>query len=115
MLCELTTLRWARGTRNDEYETVRWERIDETNEEPFKMERPEDERNTDGPRTIEAIDGEQDVHCAPDGRLLMKAVARSSILAIVNIHPLELALHHKFHIILRATLRSPPVRFPPPL
>ena len=58
---ELATPRWARGARNDEYEYVAQERVDEVNEEELvEVERPEDERDSDSPWTIEAIDGEQD-------------------------------------------------------
>ena len=56
---ELATPRWARGARNDDFEFVAQERVDEANEEePVDLERPEDERDSDSPWTIEAVDGE---------------------------------------------------------
>lgn len=58
---ELATPRWARGVRNDEYEFVTQERVDEVNEEELvDVGAPEDDRDSDSPWTIEAIDGEQD-------------------------------------------------------
>lgn len=58
---ELATPRWARGVRNDEYEFATQERVDEVNEEELiEVGGLEDERNSDSPWTIEAIDGEQD-------------------------------------------------------
>ncbi|PIL23714.1 hypothetical protein GSI_13464 [Ganoderma sinense ZZ0214-1] len=58
---ELATPRWARGVRNDEYEFVTQERVDEVNEEELvEVGGPEDDRDSDSPWTIEAIDGEQD-------------------------------------------------------
>ncbi|KAI0686085.1 hypothetical protein C8T65DRAFT_747550 [Cerioporus squamosus] len=59
---ELATPRWARGPRNDDFEFVAQERVDEINEEdPVEVDMPEDDREmSDSPWTIEAIDGEQD-------------------------------------------------------
>ncbi|KAI1790730.1 hypothetical protein LXA43DRAFT_890518 [Ganoderma leucocontextum] len=58
---ELATPRWARGARNDDYEFVTQERVDEVNEEePVEVGGLEDDRDSDSPWTIEAIDGEQD-------------------------------------------------------
>ena len=58
---ELATPRWARGARNDDFEFVAQERVDEVNEdEAVEGERQEDDRDSDSPWTIEAIDGEQD-------------------------------------------------------
>ena len=59
---ELATPRWARGPRNDDYEFVAQEPVDEVNEDDVvEVERPEDDRElSDSPWTIEAIDGEQD-------------------------------------------------------
>ncbi|RPD79759.1 hypothetical protein L226DRAFT_435870, partial [Lentinus tigrinus ALCF2SS1-7] len=59
---ELATPRWARGPRNDDYEFVAQERVDELNEDDaVEVDRPEDDRElSDSPWTIEAIDGEQD-------------------------------------------------------
>ncbi|KAI0807072.1 hypothetical protein C8Q74DRAFT_1362620 [Fomes fomentarius] len=58
---ELTTPRWARGARNDDFEFVAQERVDEVvEEEAVEVEGQEDDRDSDSPWTIEAIDGEQD-------------------------------------------------------
>lgn len=62
---ELTTPRWARGARSDDFEFVaQEERVDELDdEEGVEVDMPEDdlERDlSDSPWTIEAIDGEQD-------------------------------------------------------
>ncbi len=58
---ELATPRWARGARNDEFEFVTQERVVEVDEEePVEVEGLEDDRDSDSPWTIEAIDGEQD-------------------------------------------------------
>ena len=56
---ELATPRWARGARNDDFEFVAQERVDEVNEEDLvELERPDDDRDSDSPWTIEAVDGE---------------------------------------------------------
>ncbi|KAI0747804.1 hypothetical protein C8Q80DRAFT_696201 [Daedaleopsis nitida] len=58
---ELATPRWARGARNDDFEFVAQERVDEVNEdETVDADRLEEDRDSDSPWTIEAIDGEQD-------------------------------------------------------
>ncbi|KAI0332081.1 hypothetical protein GY45DRAFT_1247509 [Cubamyces sp. BRFM 1775] len=60
---ELATPRWARGARNDDFEFVAQERVEEVNEEEeVEEERPEDQErdHPDSPWTIEAVDGEQD-------------------------------------------------------
>ncbi|KAI0781247.1 hypothetical protein BD413DRAFT_462400 [Trametes elegans] len=61
---ELATPRWARGARNDDYEFVAQERVEEVNEEPDveedRLEEDQGRDHPDSPWTIEAIDGEQD-------------------------------------------------------
>ncbi|KAI8998918.1 hypothetical protein BD414DRAFT_406715 [Trametes punicea] len=59
---ELATPRWARGARNDDFDLVAQEGVEEVNEEEVHEDRPEDQErdHPDSPWTIEAIDGEQD-------------------------------------------------------
>ncbi|KAH9901650.1 hypothetical protein C8Q73DRAFT_253672 [Cubamyces lactineus] len=60
---ELATPRWARGARNDDFEFVAQERVEEVNEEEEVEEERQEEQerdHPDSPWTIEAVDGEQD-------------------------------------------------------
>ncbi|KAI0646766.1 hypothetical protein C8Q79DRAFT_1067692 [Trametes meyenii] len=61
---ELATPRWARGARNDDFEFVAQERVEEVNEEEGaeeeRLEEDQERDHPDSPWTIEAIDGEQD-------------------------------------------------------
>ncbi|KAI0637280.1 hypothetical protein C8Q77DRAFT_559238 [Trametes polyzona] len=61
---ELATPRWARGARNDEFEFVAQERVEEVNEdeggEEERQEEEQEQDHPDSPWTIEAVDGEQD-------------------------------------------------------
>ncbi|KAH9946387.1 uncharacterized protein BXZ73DRAFT_36846 [Epithele typhae] len=57
---ELATPRWARGARNDDFEFVTQDRVEEVNEDDIiDVDAMDDEaRDSDSPWTIEAIDGE---------------------------------------------------------
>ncbi|KAH9857780.1 hypothetical protein C2E23DRAFT_719720 [Lenzites betulinus] len=61
---ELATPRWARGARNDDFEFVAQERVEEVNEEEERdeerLEEDQERDHPDSPWTIEAIDGEQE-------------------------------------------------------
>ncbi|KAI0822652.1 hypothetical protein BC628DRAFT_655469 [Trametes gibbosa] len=61
---ELATPRWARGARNDDFEFVAQERVEEVNEEEGEdqelLEEEQERDHPDSPWTIEAVDGEQD-------------------------------------------------------
>ncbi|KAI0362771.1 hypothetical protein OH77DRAFT_1467846 [Trametes cingulata] len=61
---ELATPRWARGARNDDFEFVAQERVEEVNEEEAveeeRLEEDQERDHPDSPWTIEAVDGEQD-------------------------------------------------------
>ncbi|KAI0371800.1 hypothetical protein BV20DRAFT_1016674 [Pilatotrama ljubarskyi] len=60
---ELATPRWARGARNDDFEFVAQERVEEVNEEEAaeegRLEEDEQRDHPDSPWTIEAVDGEE--------------------------------------------------------
>ncbi|CDO74724.1 hypothetical protein BN946_scf184593.g6 [Trametes cinnabarina] len=72
---ELATPRWARGARNDDFEFVAQERVEEVREENLEEDRHEDQErdHPDSPWTIEAVDGEQD---EKDELMEVKPVAR---------------------------------------
>ncbi|OSD02767.1 hypothetical protein PYCCODRAFT_302758 [Trametes coccinea BRFM310] len=73
---ELATPRWARGARNDDFEFVAQEPVEEVNEHDVEEDRHEDQErdHPDSPWTIEAVDGEQEEQ---DELMDVKPVARA--------------------------------------